>query len=296
MSLAVGQIAEIIDEPAASRELAPRLWSRLRRHGGFRIGAGGIVLLFAVALVGPMLVGDPNATDYRNQLASPSGAHWFGTDGNGRDLLARTVHAAGVSMQAALIVFVITTTIGLLLGVSSGLVGGWYDTVVSRFCDVMLGLPSLVLALAIVGALGPGFGNLILAMSLSGWAGLTKLARTLSMGARHRLDIMVARMAGVGRARIALTHVLPGVLAHTLIAATLGFGETILALAGLSFLGLGVQPPTAEWGSMLNESRLDLMVAPWLLLGPGIGLVLAVTSVTLVSDALRDSADIVETS
>lgn len=296
MSLAVGQIAEIVDEPAAARELAPRLWSRLRRHGGFRTGATGILLLVVVALIGPLLVGDPNATDYRDQLAPPSGVHWLGTDGNGRDLLARTVHAAGVSTQAALIVFVITTTLGLLLGVSSGLVGGWYDTVVSRFCDVMLGLPSLVLALAIVGALGPGFGNLILAMSLTGWAGLTKLARTLSLGARHRLDVVAAQMAGVGRTRIALTHVLPGVFSHTLIAATLGFGETILALAGLSFLGLGVQPPTAEWGSMLNESRMDLMGAPWLLIGPGIGLVLAVTSVTLVSDALRDCADIAETS
>lgn len=296
MSLAVGQIAEIIDEPAASRELAPRLWTRLLRHGGFRTGAAGILLLIAIAVIGPLLVDDPNATNYRNQLAAPSGAHWLGTDGNGRDLLARAVYAAGVSTQAALIVFAITTAIGLMLGVSSGLIGGWYDMLVCRFTDVMLGLPSLVLALAIVGALGPGFGNLILAMSLTGWAGLTKLARTLSLGARHRLDVVVAQMAGIGRGRIALTHVLPGVFSHTLIAATLGFGETILALAGLSFLGLGVQPPTAEWGSMLNESRMDLMVAPWLLIGPGTGLILAVASVTLISDALRDCADIAETS
>lgn len=296
MSLAIGQISKIVDDPAAARELAPRLWTRLLRHGGFRAGAIGVLLLFAVALLGPLLVGDPNATNYRNQLDPPSGVHWLGTDGNGRDLLARTVHAAGVSMQAALIVFVLTTVIGLLLGVSAGLLGGWYDTIVSRLCDVMLGLPSLVLALAIVGALGPGFGNLILAMSLTGWAGLTKLARALAIGARHRLDVVAARMAGIGRLRIALTHVLPGVLSHTLIAATLGFGETILALAGLSFLGLGVQPPTAEWGSMLNESRMDLMVAPWLLIGPGIGLILAVTSVTLISDALRDCADVSETS
>ncbi|MFV0534286.1 MAG: ABC transporter permease [Cumulibacter sp.] len=295
MSLAVNQIADIVDEPRAARELAPKLWARLRRHGGFRVGAIGLLVLFAIALIGPLLVGDPNATDYRNQLAPPSAAHWLGTDGNGRDLFARTVHAAGVSTYAAVIVFVISTAIGLMLGVSSGLIGGWYDTLVCRLCDIMLGLPSLILALAIVGALGPGFGNLILAMSLTGWAGLTKLARTLSLGARHRLDVVAARMAGVGGVQIAMTHVLPGVFSHTLIAATLGFGETILALAGLSFLGLGVQPPTAEWGSMLNESRLDLTVAPWLLIGPGLGLILAVASVTLISDALRDCADITET-
>lgn len=295
MSLVVGQIAEIVDEPGAARELAPRLWARLLKHGGFRVGAAGVVLLFLVAVAGPLLVGDPNATDYRNQLDPPSGAHWLGTDGSGRDLLARAVHAAGVSTQAAVIVFALTTMIGLLLGVSSGLLGGWFDTVVCRLCDVMLGLPSLVLALAIVGALGPGFANLILAMSLTGWAGLTKLARTLALGARHRLDVVVARMAGIARMRIAVTHVLPGVFSHTLIASTLGFGETILGLAGLSFLGLGVQPPTAEWGSMLNESRIDLMTAPWLLIGPGLGLVLAVTSVTLISDALRDCADVSET-
>lgn len=295
MSITVGRFAEIVDEPGAARELAPRLWARLRTHRGFQVGASGVLLLFAIAVLGPLLVGDPNATDYRNQLAAPSSAHLLGTDGNGRDLLARTVYAAGVSTQAALLVFAVTTVIGLLLGVSSGLIGGWYDTLVCRLCDVMLGLPSLVLALAIVGALGPGFGNLILAMTVTGWAGLTKLARTLSLGARHRLDVVVAQMAGIGRTRIALTHVLPGVCSHTLIAATLGFGETILALAGLSFLGLGVQPPTAEWGSMLNEGRMDLMVAPWLLIGPGIGLVLAVASVTLISDALRDCADVTET-
>lgn len=296
MSLAAGQIAAIIVEPDAARRVAPRLWTRLLRHGGFRVGAIGVGVLFAVALLGPVLVGDPDATDYRNQLHPPDAAHWLGTDGHGRDLLARSVHAAGVSMRAAVIVFVLTTVIGLLLGVTAGLRGGWFDTLVGRLCDVMLGLPSLVLALAVVGALGPGFGNLILAMSLTGWAGLTKLARTLAIGARHRLDVVAARMAGVGGLRIAATHVLPGVLSHTLIAATLGFGETILALAGLSFLGLGVQPPTAEWGSMLNESRMDLVVAPWLLIGPGLGLVVAVTSVTLISDALRDCADVSETS
>ncbi|PRZ40488.1 peptide/nickel transport system permease protein/oligopeptide transport system permease protein/nickel transport system permease protein [Antricoccus suffuscus] len=271
-----------------------RLWHRLVRHRSFQVGSIGVLILAAVAIIGPLLVGDPDQTNYKNKLAAPSAMHWLGTDSNGRDLLSRAVHGAGVSFEAALIVFALTTVIGIGLGVPAGLMGGPFDIFVSRICDVMLGLPSLVLALAVVGALGPGFGNLVLAMSLTGWAGLAKLSRSLALSSRHRPDVLAARMAGIGRARIAVGHVLPGVFAHGLIAATLGLGETILGLAGLSFLGLGVQPPTAEWGSMLNEGRIDLNVAPWLLIGPGIGLVITVTAITLISDALRDCADVSE--
>ena len=292
MSLVVGRLADSIDAAQAARGVSPRLWHRLGRHLGFRVAVVIMIVLALVALVGPAVVGHPDLTNYRDQLAAPSSAHWLGTDGTGRDSLARTVAGARVSFEAALIVFAVHVMVGMALGVAAGLVGGWLDTVISRITDVLLGLPALVLSLAIVGALGPGFGNLVLAMSVTGWAGLAKLARSLSLHARHRLDVIAARMAGIGPGRIALTHVLPGVFAQVLIAATLGLGETILGLAGLSFLGLGVQPPAAEWGSMLNESRLFLTVAPWLLLGPGVGLILTVTSVTLLSDALRDCSDL----
>ncbi len=268
--------------------------ARLLRHSGFRTGVASLGILGVLVLIGQLVLGDPNATDYQNQLAPPSGKHWLGTDAMGRDMLARTVHGAQVSFRAATIIFVVTTIVGLLVGVLAGLLGSWFDQLASRICDVMLGLPSLILAMAIVGALGPGFGNLVLAMSLTGWAGSAKLARSIALEARMRPDVIAARMAGVPGIRIAIGHVLPGVSLQVLIAATLGLGEIILGLAGLSFLGLGVQPPTAEWGSMLNESRVDLMVAPWLLMGPGAGLVITVTSVTLISDALRDSADIRE--
>lgn len=295
MQGAVRQLVVYHDKPPEpTKSAVVPLSRRLLAHPGFLVGMGGVIVLAAIALIGPLLVGDPDTTRYAQQLHVPSTEFWLGTDSNGRDMLARTVHGARVSFEAALIVFSVTTALGIAIGVPAGLIGGRLDVLVCRACDVMLGLPSLIMALAIVGALGPGLANLVLAMSLTGWAGLARLSRALAISSRHRTDVMAARMAGISESRIAFGHVLPGVIAHSLIAATLGLGETILGLAGLSFLGLGVQPPTAEWGSMLNETRIDLSVAPWLLLGPGLGLVIVVISVTLISDALRDCVDVGE--
>lgn len=284
------------DAAPAERGSHAGLVHRLLHHRGFVTGLVGVLILLTLALVGPLLVGDPDLTRFTQQLTPPSAAFPLGTDSAGRDVMARTVYGARVSLLAALVVFAITTTLGIGVGVTAALAGGRIDAFLCRCCDVMLGLPSLVMALAIVGALGPGLINLVVAMSITGWAGLAKLCRTLALDCRHRGDVIAARMAGVSPARIAVGHILPSVLIYGLISATLGLGETVLGLAGMSFLGLGVQPPTAEWGSMLNASRIDLAVAPWLLIGPGLGLVLVVTSVTLISDALRDCADLKELS
>jgi ABC-type dipeptide/oligopeptide/nickel transport system permease subunit len=275
------------DAPLATAGLGRRLLA----HRGFLVGAILAVLLLALTFIGPLLTHDPNATDYAHQLLSPGSAHWLGTDGAGRDEFARTVAGARTSLGAALLVFVISTGVGVLVGVVAGLAGGPVDLVLSRIIDLLLGLPSLVLALAVVGALGPGFSHLVLAMAITGWAGLAKLSRAYTLGAPNRPDVLAARMAGIPMYRIAVGHVLPGVISQALIAATLLLGDTILGLAGLSFLGLGVQPPTAEWGAMLNEARADLTIAPWLLIGPGVGIIAAVTAATLISDALRDSSD-----
>ena len=268
-----------------------RLIPALTRHWGFRVGAALALLLAALALVGPFLAHDPDTTHYGNQLAAPGAAHWLGTDGAGRDEFARTVAGARTTLGAAMIVFLLTTAVGIAVGTVSGFVGGIVDLGISRVIDLLLGLPSLVVALGVVGALGPGFDHVILAVTVAGWAPLAKLSRSYTIGARRRADVVAARMAGVGTTRILVGHILPGVGAQALIAATVGLGDTILGIAGLSFLGLGVQPPTSEWGSMLNDSRLYDTVAPWLLVGPGLGIVAAVTAATLVSDALRDATD-----
>ncbi len=264
---------------------------KLLHHKGFVVGASFALALAVLAVIGPLIARAPNITDYAHQLAAPSAHHWLGTDAAGRDEFARTVAGARDTLGAALLVFLLATIVGVGTGVIAGFVGGPVDAVLSRLMDLLLGLPQLVLALAVVGALGPSFANLILAMAITSWAFLGKLARSLTSSSRHRPDVIAARMAGMSATRIAFGHVLPGVLAQALIAATLQLGDTILNLAALSFLGLGAQPPTAEWGGMLNDSRLNVTIAPWLLIGPGVGILLAVTAATLISDALRDCTD-----
>ena len=268
-----------------------RLWRRIVAHRGGRVGVGVASVLFAVALGGPLIVMDPDVPDYTNKLQPPGSGHLLGTDLAGRDLLARTVAGAQTSLGAALLVMVIVTVVGLVVGVLAGSVGGVIDTVLDRLMDVVLGIPGLVLTLAMVGVLGPSFVNLVIAMAATGWAGLAKLARAHTRGAGQRPDVIAARMAGAGPVRIAFGHVLPGAVSLVVVASTLRLGETVVALAGLSFLGLGAQPPTAEWGNMLSDSRQTLAVAPFQIIGPGLGLMLTVLASTLIADALRDVSE-----
>lgn len=269
----------------------PGVWLALLRSPPARVALVLAALLTLLATVGPLFTVDPNAVDYPNALAAPSGNHWLGTDHAGRDLLARTVAGARSSLGAALLVTTIAVLVGLVSGTLAGALGGVLDTVLTRVIDVLLGLPSLVLTLAVVGLLGPGFWNLVLAMSATSWAGLARLARSVARGSAQRGDVLAARMAGIGTARSICGHVLPAAAGQVLVAATVGLGEIVLALGGLSFLGLGAQPPTAEWGNMLSTARNTFAYAPWQLVGPGVGLVLSVAAATLLSDALRDVTD-----
>ncbi|MFC4015292.1 ABC transporter permease [Nonomuraea purpurea] len=247
-----------------------------------------LALVGGAALLGPLLTGDPDVPNYTNSLVPPDSAHLLGTDEAGRDLLARTLWGARISLGSALLVTAITAVTGLLMGVLSGCAGGVLDTIVSRLIDVLLGLPGLIVTLAIVGLLGPGFLNLTIAMSATGWAVLARLARATSRQTMHLGHVKAARMAGASLGRVALEHVLPAAASGVAVVATLGIGEVVIALAGLSFLGLGAQPPTAEWGTMLADARQTLAYAPWQILGPGTGLVATVLAATMLSEALRD--------
>ncbi len=263
----------------------------LLRHGEFRAGAIIAVVLFAIAVFGASIARNPNAVDYAEQLVAPSRHHLLGTDGAGRDLLARTIAGIRTSLGAAVLVMVLTSAIGLIVGGVAAFIGGPIDALLSRLIDVMLGLPSQVVALAIVGALGVGERNLILAVTVTSWAELARLSRSIVLDSRSRLDIAAARMAGIRPLRIFTGHVLPGQIAQTLVISASGFGSTVLTLAGLSFLGLGAQPPTAELGQMLADSRGDLGIAPWLLIGPGVALVATMAAALLIGDSLRDALD-----
>lgn len=264
------------------------VFRRLGHRVDARLACGVLGFVALVAAVGPLIVPDPTTPDYLNTLAPPGPGHPLGTDDAGRDLLGYTVWGARASLGAALLVTLLTATIGLVIGVVSGCVGGLFDTVVSRVIDILLGLPGLVVALAIVGLLGPGMGNLILAMSVTGWAAMARIARSVSRQRMLTGDVVAAKMAGSSPLRVAVEHVLPAVAGSVAVVATLGIGEVVIAIAGLSFLGLGVQPPTPEWGAMLADSRQTLSYAPWQIIGPGVALVTTVLAATTLSEALRE--------
>ena len=266
-------------------------------HQALRTPTGllGLLLAAAIALVvaiGPAVWDtDPDALDFGATLVSPNEDHPLGTDTFGRDQLARLLAGGRQSLLAAAGIVTAVFVIGLLIGTTARLLGGVADTVIARIIDVTLSIPSLVFALAIVGTLGPGFANLVVALVVANWAVFARLARSLALTARDRPDVVAARLAGVGWWRRTVTHVLPGNASQLLAVATLEFGSMIVSLAGLSFLGLGAQPPAAEWGTMLSESRSVFTVAPWLLYGPVVAIFAAVTAAVLFGDALRDAAD-----
>ena len=267
------------------------LGRELLRHRGAQVGLILATLLVGVVIFAPLVTQNPDTTNYALTLAAPSKAHFLGTDDAGRDEFARVLAGARTTLGAAGLIFLIEFVIGLVVGLFSGLGGRVADAFGARVIDVLLGLPSLVVALAVVGALGPGFWNLVLAMSVTGWAYLGRLTRAHVLGALDRPDVVAARMAGGGGIRVATSHIVPGVVVHVFIAATMRLGDIIVGLAGLSFLGLGAQPPLAEWGQMLSDSRLYLGVAPWLAIGPSLGIMMSVAAATLVSDAVRDISD-----
>lgn len=265
---------------------------RLLAHRSARVGiviAGFLVLLM---LIIPIVSSSrPDRLSLEEKLVAPNAQHPLGTDQYGRDQLVRIATGGRRSLGAALLVLIGTVLLSLIVGVTVGMIGGIVDAVAMRIVDVLLAFPSLVLALAIVGVLGVGFQNLMLALIFSSCAYYTRLARSYVRLTHERQDVIVARLAGVGWARIITGHIVPGVSAQLIVITTLDLGGVIMGIAGLSFLGLGVQPPDAEWGAMLAESRLFFTTAPWLLLAPGVTILLAVMSANLIGNALRDAAD-----
>ena len=256
-----------------------------------RLGVGIAGFLLLSAFFAPFVLPDqPNAQNPAEKLEAPGFNHLLGTDQYGRDVLARIAVGARRSLGAAVIVLSGTVFFSLIIGIVAGLTGGVGDALVMRLVDVLLALPSLVLALALVGVFGVGFENLLLALVISSLAYYTRLARGYAISANKRQDIIVARLAGVGWTRIVSGHVVPDVFNQLLIVATLDLGGIIVAFAGLSFLGLGVQPPDAEWGAMLSESRLFFTTAPWLLLAPATAIFLSVVAANLIGNALQRGA------
>jgi peptide/nickel transport system permease protein len=256
--------------------------------------AGFVVLAVIVAgtLFAPLLTPyDPLAMDYENQLLAPSFAHPFGTDLFGRDVLARVLHGARISLSVGILASLLAALPGLVLGLLSGYYGGRLDQVMMGLTDLALSFPSLILALGIVAVLGPGLVNVTIAVGLAGIAGYVRVVRGSVLSVKKELYVEAAQAIGCGQHRIILRHILPNISAPVLVLATMDVAWAILRATSLSFLGLGAQPPTPEWGAMIDEGREFLRRAPWVSLAPSVVMMFAVLSLNLVGDALRDAMD-----
>ncbi len=271
-----------------------RLISRrtLREQPRLAVALVLVVALMLLALVGPLLTPyDPIKTSPGDQLQPPSLAHPLGTDDLGRDVLARTLYGARISLPVGVLAVLIGLTCGMLLGLPAGYIGGWYDLLAMRFVDALLAFPGLILAISITSALGPQIQNAMIAIGIVTIPVYARLSRGQVLQARSREYVEAARTIGAGDTRIVVRHILPNIVNPLIVQATLSIAFAILAEAGLSFLGLGAQPPTPTWGFDINHARGYLTNAAWMSIGPGLAILLSVFTFNLLGDSLRDLLD-----
>lgn len=254
------------------------------------------MLIVAIVVIGastaPWLLPWDSATqDLPNRLQGPTWAHWFGLDELGRDILARVLLGARVSLLVGVVVVGVSSVLGMAIGGVSGYYGGRTDQLIGRVMDVLMAFPGMLLAIALVAVLGPSLVNVVLALAVIGWVGYARLVRGQVLRAREFDYVTAAKALGAGTPRILISHVLPTALPPLLVQATLGMAGAILSEAALSFLGLGVQPPTPSWGSMINGGRVHLLDAPHLTIFPGLLLAVVVLGFNFLGDGLRDAID-----
>lgn len=257
-----------------------------------RVGAAVVLLAVFAAVGGPWFAPfDPATQELALRLEGPTSVHWFGLDELGRDIFARVLSGARISLLVGLVVVSISATVGIAIGSVAGYFGGHIDEAISRLIDILLAFPGLLLAIALVAVLGPNLTNVVLALSLIGWVGYARLVRGQVLRARELEFVQAARALGATTSRIIACHIVPTTLPAVTVQATLGMGGAILAEAALSFLGLGVQPPTPSWGTMLNYGRGHLLDAPHLTIFPGLAIAILVLGFNFLGDGLRDRLD-----
>lgn len=254
-----------------------------------RVGLVGFALIAVLALLAPWITPyDPTALGLADGLQSPNWAHWFGTDQLGRDILTRVLHAARTDLQIGTIGVTIPLIIGAVLGLFAGYYAGWPDAILGRIVDVVTAFPFLVLVLAIVAMLGPGLMNFYIAITLVSWVAYARIVRGEALSARGRGYILAARSLGYGDIRIMFRHLLPNVMVPAFVFGMSDFVLDILAGASLGFFGLGVQPPTPEWGVMIAEGRNFILTAPWVVIFPGFAIIVTAFFVSLIGDSASD--------
>ncbi len=270
------------------------VWRHFRRHRLAMVGLTLLGLLTFAAVFAPVIAGrDPFSVDLSAYRTGPSAGHPLGTDSAGRDVLSRLLHAGRVSLSVGLFAVSIYTAIGVILGALAGFYGGKVDAVIMRLADVFLAFPSLIIIITMASVLGPSIFNVMLAIGLLGWPPIARLLRGELLSLREREFVQGARTIGCPTSRLIFRHLLPNAMAPVIVAATFGIAYAILIEAGLSFLGLGVQPPTPSWGNMLTDAQSIVVLEsmPWLWLPPGLMIALAVLSINFIGDGVRDALD-----
>ena len=249
-------------------------------------------ILLAICIIAPYVVPyDPNAQDLSISLSAPSSAHLFGTDKFGRDVFSRVLCGGAPSIFGSIIIVIIVTVIGVAFGVAAGYFGGRVDSFISKITDIFLAFPGMVLAVAIAGMLGIGIVNAIIALVAVRWTKFARLARSKTISIKENTFIQACKVSGLSDFNIIVKHIIPNIMGEIMITVMLDVGVTMLELAGLSFLGLGVAPPTAEWGYMLNEGRSYLQTCPWIVLYPGCAIIITVMILNYLGDSIRDFLD-----
>ncbi|MCX5832721.1 MAG: ABC transporter permease [Deltaproteobacteria bacterium] len=267
-------------------------WQRFLKNKMALAGSIIVVAFFAVSLLAPWIAPyDPGAIDLKLVLMPPSVAHLLGTDQLGRDVLSRMIWGAKISLKVGFAATGLAIFIGTILGAIAGYYGRWVDAVIMRFVDIMLCFPTFFLILAVIAFLEPSIWNIMIVIGLTGWMGITRLVRADFTSLRERDFVLAARGIGAGDFRIILVHILPNAMASVLVAATLGVAGAILTESALSFLGIGVQPPTPSWGNILTAGKDNIDIAWWLSLYPGLAILLTVLGYNLLGEGIRDSLD-----
>ena len=263
-----------------------------RENPAFALYTVLVAVLLLTAAAAPYITPqDPLAQTLTDAYQAPSAAHLCGTDMYGRDIFSRIIYGTRVTLTSALLIVIISLVLGLFLGIIAGFAGGRTDAVIMRICDIMISFPGLILAMAVAGILGASFGNAVLAMVAVSWTKYARLSRSLALKIKHRDYISAARVTGSSGAHILFSYMLPNTIPTMIVTAANDIGTTMMGLSGLSFLGVGITPPTPEWGAMLSEGRQFIQLYPWMIIFPGIAILICVVIFNLWSDRLRDVLD-----